>query len=163
RATIAARSIFGCSAFFGTITSFGTIMSLLQRFGLTASREEALARQVMVLQSALANCRGAATRWQRARGGIFAVVAIVCLGLGFVPGMVYGEPARKAITDFVRTIGLSPRDSEAGYAAYEKGRYRTALRLLHAPAEKGDARAQSTVGLMYYKGNGVAQSNHEAL
>jgi len=138
-------------------------MALLQRFRLTASREEALARQVTVLQSALANCRGAATRWQHARGGIFAVVAILCLGLGFVPGVVYGEPARKVITDFVRTIGLPPRGSETGYAAYEKGRYRTALRLLHPSAEKGDARAQSTVGLMYYKGNGVAQNDHEAL
>jgi uncharacterized protein len=39
----------------------------------------------------------------------------------------------------------------------------TALRLLRPLAEKGDARAQSTVGLMYYKGNGVAQDDREAL
>jgi hypothetical protein len=144
--------------------SFGTIMmSLLGRFGLAAKREQALARQVIALQSALADCRGAATRWRRVRVGRLALVAIICLGSGFVPGAVYGDPARKAITDFVQTMGFAQPDSAAGYAAYENRRYRTALRLMHPLAEKGDGRAQSIVGLMYYKGNGVAQDNHMAL
>jgi uncharacterized protein len=139
------------------------IMSLLQRLGFTASREEVLAQQVTALQSALAKCRGVATRWQHVRGGLLAVVAIVHLGLGFVLGVLYGEPVRETIADFFRPMGLAQSDSEAGYAAYEKGSYRTALRLLHPLAEKGDARAQSTLGLMYYKGNGVAQDDREAL
>jgi uncharacterized protein len=138
------------------------IMSLLQRFRFSASREEVLAQQVTVLQSALAKCRGVATRWQRVRGGLLAFVAIVHLGLGFVLGIFYGGPVTEAIVDFLRPMGLAQSDSEAGYAAYEKGSYRTALRLLRPLAEKGDARAQSTVGLMYYKGNGVAQDDREA-
>ena len=42
-------------------------------------------------------------------------------------------------------------------AAYEKGDYATALRLLRPFAEQGDAGAQYNLGLMYDKGQGVPQ------
>src|SRR5262249_16799416 len=138
-------------------------MSLLRRFGFTASREQVLAQQVEVLQSALVKCRGVATHWQRIRGGLLAVVAVVFLGLGFVLGVVYGEPTRQAIVGSFRTMGFAQSDAEAGYAAYEKGSYRTALRLLRPLAEKGDARAQSILGVVSFKGNGVVQDDHVAL
>jgi uncharacterized protein len=57
----------------------------------------------------------------------------------------------------------SVRDTNAGYAAYEKGNYESALKLLRPLAENGDARAQSTVGLLYYRGRGVQKDDAEAL
>lgn len=44
---------------------------------------------------------------------------------------------------------------EDGSAAYERGDYATALRLLRAPAEAGNADAQLLLGIMYQDGEGV--------
>ena len=58
----------------------------------------------------------------------------------------------------------SPRNADAGYAAYEKGNYEAALKLLRPLAENGDDRAQSMLGLLYYRGRGgVQQNDAEAL
>jgi uncharacterized protein len=46
---------------------------------------------------------------------------------------------------------------EDGVAAYEKGDYTTALRLLRPIADQGDAGAQYNLGLMYANGQGVPQ------
>ena len=46
---------------------------------------------------------------------------------------------------------------EDGVAAYEKGDYATALRLLRPIADQGDAGAQYNLGLMYANGQGVPQ------
>ena len=53
-------------------------------------------------------------------------------------------------------------DVDAGNAAYGKGDYTTALRLLRPLADQNDARAQSTIGEMYYHGRGVPQYYSEA-
>ena len=43
-------------------------------------------------------------------------------------------------------------------AAYDKGDYATALRLLRPLAEQGNAQAQTSVGAMYAKGKGVSRT-----
>ncbi|MGB3400263.1 MAG: tetratricopeptide repeat protein [Candidatus Deferrimicrobiaceae bacterium] len=48
-------------------------------------------------------------------------------------------------------------------AAYERGDYATAFRLMKPLAEKGDAKAQHNLGVMYDYGRGVPQANNEAL
>ena len=48
-------------------------------------------------------------------------------------------------------------DVQAGVDAYSRGDYATALQELEPLAEKGHAMAQFTLGLMYFKGQGVPQ------
>ena len=48
-------------------------------------------------------------------------------------------------------------------AAYDRGDYATALRLLRPLAEQGNARAQSTLGFMYANGRGVAKDDAAAV
>ena len=49
-----------------------------------------------------------------------------------------------------------------GIAAYERGDYGTAFRLMKPLAERGDARAQHNLGVMYDYGRGVPQDNTKA-
>src|SRR4051794_32805563 len=132
-------------------------MSFLQRLGFVRQRKEEalLAEQVTNLQAALAKCKGVASRWRRTRGEVTALVGAVMLALGFVLG-VYSEALKHGVADLLRPLGFarSVPDGEAGYFAYQNGSYEKALQLLRPLAEKGDARAQSVVGLMYYQGNG---------
>ncbi len=48
-------------------------------------------------------------------------------------------------------------------AAYAKGDYATALRLLGPLADQGSAKAQTILGVMYANGQGVAQNSSEAI
>lgn len=48
-------------------------------------------------------------------------------------------------------------------AAYDRGDYATAVRLLRPLAEQGNAQAQNSLGAMYYNGKGVAQDFKEAV
>ncbi len=62
-------------------------------------------------------------------------------------------------------IGLatpSRADYQAGAAAYRLGDYATALQEFKPLAERGDARAQATLGVMYHLGRGVPQNHAEA-
>ena len=52
---------------------------------------------------------------------------------------------------------------EDSMAAYDGGDYATAVRLLRPLAEQGNARAQNSLGAMYYNGKGVAQDFKEAV
>jgi hypothetical protein len=141
-------------------------MSLLQRFGIGKSRTEeaVLAEELTALQSALARCKDVATRWKRMRRDLMAALAVLMLALGFVLG-VYSKPLKHAIADLLTPLGLtgSVPDTDAGYAAYEKGNYETALKVLRPLAENGDTRAQSTLGLLYYRGRAVQKDDAEAL
>jgi uncharacterized protein len=141
-------------------------MSLLQRFGIGKHRSEqaSLEKELTALQMALATCRGVATRWQRRQREFMAVLAVFMLTVGFALG-VYREPLVQALADLTAASGLagSSGDPNAGFTAYGKGNYETALKLLRPLAEAGDRRAQSTLGLMYFRGRGVPQSDAEAL
>jgi hypothetical protein len=52
---------------------------------------------------------------------------------------------------------------DEGVAAYKAGDYARALRELRPLAEQGNARAQSTLGVMYAKGHGVPQDYKQAM
>jgi TPR repeat protein len=51
---------------------------------------------------------------------------------------------------------------EDGMAAYNRGDYLPAIRLFRPLAEKGNPKAQSVIGVMYRKGEGVARSSARA-
>lgn len=54
-------------------------------------------------------------------------------------------------------------DLEAGLSAHERGDYTTALEELRPLAEEGNARAQSKLGTMYVKGEGVREDAREGV
>jgi hypothetical protein len=51
---------------------------------------------------------------------------------------------------------------EDGMAAYNRGDYMPAIRLLRPLAEQGNPKAQSLLGVMYRKGEGVARNSVRA-
>src|SRR6266568_8277677 len=51
---------------------------------------------------------------------------------------------------------------EDGMAAYNRGDYLPAIRLFRPLAEQGNPKAQSAIGTMYRKGQGVAKSSARA-
>jgi TPR repeat protein len=81
------------------------------------------------------------------------------LATGYVLGF-YHEPIGRTVAHVVFRHARS--DADAGYAAYQKGNYETALRLLRPLAESGDTRAQFNLGVMYSEGQGVPQDYAEA-
>ena len=54
-------------------------------------------------------------------------------------------------------------DLEAADEAYEKGDYQTALKIFKPLADKGDTRAQFSLGVMYAQGKGVKKNYTEAV
>jgi TPR repeat protein len=52
---------------------------------------------------------------------------------------------------------------EESMAAYDRGDYATAVRLLRPLADQGNAQAQNSLGALYYNGKGVAQDFKEAV
>jgi TPR repeat protein len=144
-------------------------MALLPRwrsFGLGRDRadEAVLKERVTALQAALATCKDTARRWSRWRHGLLASTAVLCLALGFVLGL-YSAPLKQSGADLAATLGLAPapRNADAAIAAYQNGDYAAALQLSRPLADQGDARAQSTLGLIYYGGRGVPQDDNEAV
>ncbi len=135
-------------------------MSVLQRFGIGKrhAHEAVLEEQVTALQSALMRCKGVAAQIKRRRHSAFAVGMAGTLILGFVLG-VYRETLVQTTADLVHRLGFTSKaeNPDDGYRAYDKGNYETALKLLRPFAEGGDARAQATLGLLYYRGRGVPQ------
>ena len=124
----------------------------------------ALQERIAKLQAELNECQGMAGNRLHLRYAYAGGVAVLVLALGFALG-VNSAPIRHAVSDAIQTFGPgSPvQPVDAGTGAYQKGRYETALRLLRPLAEQGDARAQSTVALMYYHGRGVRQDDAEAV
>jgi hypothetical protein len=55
-------------------------------------------------------------------------------------------------------LGCASPDQK-GFDAYNRADHATALRELKPLAEQGNARAQSNLGFMYYKGHGVILDN----
>jgi TPR repeat protein len=51
---------------------------------------------------------------------------------------------------------------EDGMASYNRGDYMPAIRLFRPLAEQGNAKAQSVLGVMYRRGEGVARSSVRA-
>ncbi len=86
-----------------------------------------------------------------------ALIAALCAG--FTLGLT-------ACTDERARTGTetppAEADFNAGVAAYKKGDYATALREFRPLAERGDAKAQYALGVMYRNGKGVPQDDAEA-
>ncbi len=140
-------------------------MSLLPRFALNRHRaqEKALEQQVTALRSALDQCKGMAKRWTEVRLEVMAIIAVVFMGLGFALG-VYREPLQRSAGAALATVGIgsSRPDFKTVNAVFQKGEYPAALRLAQPLADEGDARAQSIVAQIHYRGRGVPQDYAEA-
>jgi hypothetical protein len=136
-------------------------MSLLQRFAFRhdPEKEAQLAEQVTTLETTLARCKEIARRSGRFRRTLVGAVGLLMLATGYVLGF-YHEPIGRTVAHVVFRHARS--DADAGYAAYQKGNYETALRLLRPLSESGDARAQFNLGVMYSEGQGVPQDYAEA-
>jgi TPR repeat protein len=142
-------------------------MSLLPRLlplGRHRVHEAELEQRVTALQSALENCKGAAVHVATYRRSVLAVGAVVLLAAGFTLG-VYREPFVQAGADLVAAVGYSPpvQVADDAIAAYQKADYAAALKLAQPLADGGDVRAQSLVGLMYYRGRGARADAAEAV
>jgi hypothetical protein len=140
-------------------------MALLQRLGFGKGHAEQAIRaeQVTALQIALNRCRQVAIEAKRMQRGLTAVVAALMLALGFALG-TYRDQLRQGIEN-LSPLGLtgSVRDVAAAYSAFDKGSYEKALEIVRPLAENGDARAQSLLARMFYRGRGVRQDYIEAL
>jgi TPR repeat protein len=137
-------------------------MSFLSRFGFAQRREnEELRRRVARLQEAL-NQSSEVGRTGYRREVTWAL-AFGMLALGFTLGF-YNEPIQQAVVGVAQSLGLARETANTAYAAYEEGRYATALRLARPLAAEGNARAQSLLGLLYDRGlGGVPQDKAQAL
>ena len=130
-------------------------MSFLSPFGFGRSREiEELKRRVARLQAALNHYSEVARTGFRRE--VTWALALGMLALGFTLG-VYREPIRQAVVGVAQTLGLARETADAAYHAYQEGRYPAALRLARPLADEGNAGAQSILGLLYYRGQGVQQ------
>jgi len=72
---------------------------------------------------------------------------------------------KRLVLTFALLIGLAApawAGIAEGVTAYSRGDYATALRELRPLAEQGDSLAQSYLGFMYAKGQGVPQDDAEA-
>jgi TPR repeat protein len=137
-------------------------MSFLSRFGFGRRRKiEELEWHVSRLQAALSRCSEVARTGFRRE--VTWAIALLMLALGFTLG-VYSEPIQQGAIGLAQALGITSGNSDAAYSAYQEGRYATALRLARPLAAEGDARAQSVLGLLYYRGQGgVPQDKTEAV
>lgn len=114
-------------------------------------------KQIAALQAALAKRERAAARERRVYRRLLGAAGVSMFALGLVVGL-YHTPIKEGLID--RWEGKAA----AGYAAYRKGKYKAALEYLRPLAESGDARAQSTVGQLYYLGgHGVQRDDAKAV
>ena len=86
-----------------------------------------------------------------------ALIAALCAGFILVLTACTDERARTGAE-----TPPAEADFNAGVAAYKQGDYATALREWHPLAKQGNAKAQSNLGVMYNKGQGVTQDYAEA-
>jgi hypothetical protein len=139
-------------------------MSFLPRIFSKDRETEELERRVSAMQAALRSCAEVAARWTTFRRDVTAGIAVLMLVVGFFLG-VYRDSIVQSFAGLTQAIGLtsaSPNTDDA-YAAYQKGDYAAALRMARPLATEGDIRAQSILGLLYYRGRGAPQDHNEAL
>ena len=125
-------------------------------------RAAALEHEVSALQAALDKCKSVAGRCVNMPRGFVPAALAAALVLGFVLG-VYREPLMRPVAGLAMAVGLSsPPNADAAYAALDKRNYNSALALARPLADAGDARAQSLVGQLYYRGRGVNRDDYQA-
>ncbi len=64
---------------------------------------------------------------------------------------------------FVGSMTAHAADFHAGFKAYQRGDYATAIQIFRQLADQGNARAQTYLGFMYDNGLGVTQNYEAAL
>jgi hypothetical protein len=123
-----------------------------------------LQKRISALQDDVGKWKALAERQRRVRRGLVSAAAAFILAVGFALGVYSAAPFKQAAADLAVALGLAkvPDDVDAAAAAYQKGDYAVALRLLRPLADQGDAPAQFNLGIMYYHGRGVRQSDLEA-
>jgi Sel1 repeat len=131
--------------------------SRLFGFGRGRNETDDLQKRVTALRKAVLQHRTAVRHAREIRGGLLTVIVLASLAVGFVLG-VYNQPIRDRVR---QTVGWVD-EAEVPYLAYQRGKYVMALRRLRPLAERGDARAQSTLGLMYARAQGVPRDDVEA-
>jgi hypothetical protein len=134
-------------------------MSFLSRLGFGRSQEvEELKARVRHMQATMSRYSEVARTGFRRE--VTWALAFGMLVFGFTLGFTFGfyhEPIRQAFIGVAQTFGLARETADAAYAAYQEGHYQTAMRLARPVADDGDARAESLLGLLYYRGQGVQQ------
>ena len=63
----------------------------------------------------------------------------------------------------IGSTGLAYADFNDGWTAYSKEDYKTAFKEWRPLAEKGDAKSQTNLGILYYNGRGVLKDYKKAL
>src|SRR3974390_3814249 len=63
---------------------------------------------------------------------------------------------------FLSSAACFAGDFEDGQAAYKRGDYKTAMTIWTRAANKGDARTQTALGVMYENGRGVQRDYEQA-
>jgi uncharacterized protein len=127
--------------------------AFLPRFGFGRDRKTEDMQTAVVPSAAVAGHRTILRR------EVTAAIAVLAVAIGFTLG-VYREPIQQAVIGLSSTKALN---ADAAYAAHLRKKYATALRLARPLAAEGDARAQSLLGNLYYRGRGVPQDHNEAL
>jgi TPR repeat protein len=127
----------------------------------TPAKAENLEQKVTRLQATLVACKTIA---QRRKHWLMTAITAVVLLLAFVI-IANRRPIEQAIAAWVPWLhaAQSVHAIDAADAAYEKGKYKTALRLAHPLADQGDPRAQALMGLLYANGRGVPRDDREAM
>jgi tetratricopeptide (TPR) repeat protein len=135
------------------------------RFGSGGERAEvALQERITRLQAELATYKALAERRAHLINVFKVGIAVLILAFGFALGVNIAA-VKQAVVERVQALGFAGgvKDTDAAYAAYQKGDYSTALRHLRPLADQGDARAQFVLGVMYAEGQGVPQDYAEAV
>jgi TPR repeat protein len=116
------------------------------------------------MQAALRSCSEVAARWTTFRREVTAGIAVLMLVVGFLLG-VYRDTIVQSFAGLSHAIGFTrpPPTVDTAYTAYQNGDYAKVLRLARPLATEGDARAQSLLGLVYYRGRGAPQDHGEAV
>jgi uncharacterized protein len=122
--------------------------------------EAALQERITALQAELATCEALSERRAHSitalKAGIAGIILAFALALA-----ADTAPVRQAVGELAQALGFATplRDTDAALAAHRKGDYRNALVHVRPPADQGDPRAQSLLGLMYLHGRGVLQDD----
>jgi TPR repeat protein len=106
--------------------------------------------------------KAAVRRSTRIGRALTATGAAVILAAGFALG-ANSDRLTQPLAYRLAALGLASPDASAAFVAYEKGYLACALRLAEPLAEKGDARAQSLVGLIHYVGRGALRDDAKAV
>lgn len=124
------------------------------------AKAESLEQEVTRLQATLVACKTIA---QRRKNRLVTAVTAVSLLLAFVI-LVDRNRFEQNVTTWLPWFAAAPLADgiDAADAAYQNGKYETALKLARPLADQGNARAETLMGFLYANGRGVPPDAREA-